>query len=261
MGALNAVIFLVKNHRFKDDPEYGELERIAKGQATKQDIETINSRVITGKKNSIKDVPHPRYACATNSERNSISTDIFGQHVKDTHTSSLKSPTHTIIIESLISKTSQMGKKYNAKHHTTIYNTCGDADIEAASPYSNKHVDPALKLYTGISIMLNSNDHINEGRGNGTLARFRKVVLKKDSTLTCKIWDGYHVNTVSVDDVKFIVCEHWEDSGGTNNNHQSPRTFKLYPEITKVNIKMKLFGSKKKSNICKSVYKAIWIAG
>ena len=97
--------------------------------------------------------------------------------------------------------------------------------------------------------MLNSNDHINEGRGNGTLARFRKVVLKKDSTLTCKIWDGYHVNTVSVDDVKFIVCEHWEDSGGTNNNHQSPRTFKLYPEITKVNIKMKLFGSKKKHHL------------
>ena len=102
-----------------------------------------------------------------------------------------------------------MGKKYNAKHYTTIYNTCGDADIEAVSPYSNKHVDPALKLYTGIPIMLNSNDHINEGRGDGTLARFRKVVLKKDSTLTCKIiWDGYHVNTVSVDDMKFIVCEH-----------------------------------------------------
>ena len=86
-GALNAVIFLVKNHRFKDDPEYGELlERIAKGEATRKDIETINSRVITGKKNSIKDVPHPRYACAMNSERNSISTYLFGQHVKDTHT-------------------------------------------------------------------------------------------------------------------------------------------------------------------------------
>ena len=50
-GALNAVTFLVKNHRFKDDPEYGELlEMIAKGEATRKDIETINSRVITGKK-------------------------------------------------------------------------------------------------------------------------------------------------------------------------------------------------------------------
>ena len=110
-GALNAVIFLVQNHRFKDDPEYGELlERIAKGQATKQDIKTINSRVITGKKNCIKDVRPQHYACATNTERSSISTDIFGQHVKDTHTSSLKSPTHTIIIKSLRSKTSQTGK-------------------------------------------------------------------------------------------------------------------------------------------------------
>ena len=139
-----------------------------------------------------------------------------------------------------------MGKKLCASHHTTIYNNCGDADIESVNRFSNKHVDPALKLFTGIPIMLNSNEYIEQGRGNGTLARFRKVVLKKNSTLTSKIWDGYHVNTVSMDNMKFIVCEHWEDSGGTNNDHQSPRTFKLYPEITKVNIKMKLFGSKKK---------------
>ena len=245
-GALNAVIFLVKNHRFKDDPEYGELlERIAKGEATKKDIETINSRVITGKKNSIKDVPHPQYACAKNSERNSISTDIFRQHVKDTHKNSLKSPTHTIIIESLISKTSHMGKKHSVNHHTTIYNNCGDADIQSANKRTNKHVDPALKLFTGIPIMLNSNEYIEQGRGNGTLARFKKVVLKNDSTLTSKLWDGYHVNTVSVDDVKFIVCEHWKDSGGSNDNQKPPRKFKLYPEITKVNIKMQLFGSKK----------------
>ena len=56
--------------------------------------------------------------------------------------------------------------------------------------------------------MLNSNEHIEQGRGNGNLARFKKVVLKDDSMLTAKMWDGYHVNTISVDDVKFIVCEH-----------------------------------------------------
>ena len=50
-GGLNAVIFLVKNHNFKDDRECGELlKRIAKGEATRKDIEMFNSRVITGKK-------------------------------------------------------------------------------------------------------------------------------------------------------------------------------------------------------------------
>ena len=142
-----------------------------------------------------------------------------------------------------------MDKKHSVNHHTTIYNNCGDADIESVNRFSNKHVDPALKLFTGIPIMLNSNEYIEQGRGNGTLARFRKVVLKKDSTLTYKRWDRYHVNTVSVDDVKFIVCEHWEDSGSTNTNHQSPRTFKLYPEITKVNIKTNLFDSKKEQHL------------
>ena len=47
-GALNAVVFLETNHRFKEDPEYWKLlERIAKGEATREDIDTINSRVIT----------------------------------------------------------------------------------------------------------------------------------------------------------------------------------------------------------------------
>ena len=78
-----------------------------------------------------------------------------------------------------------MGKKHSVNHHTTIYNNCGDADI--VSSFTNKHVDPVLKLYTGIPIMLNSNDHIEQGRGNGTLAKFRKFLLKNDSTLASKI--------------------------------------------------------------------------
>ena len=135
-----------------------------------------------------------------------------------------------------------MGKKHSSNHHATIYNNCGDCDV--TSSFGNKHIDPVLKLYTGIPIMLNSNEHIEHGRGNGTLARFKKVVLKEDRMLKTKIWDGHHINTVSVDDVKFIVCEHWKDDV-VNNIHRPQRSFKLYPEVTKVEIKMNLFGSNK----------------
>ena len=219
------------------------MERIAKGEATKDDITKINSRVITPKHNSIKAIPDPCYACAKNSERNSISADVFSQHVQNSHQNSLKIPTHTIIIESSISASKQMGKKHSSNHHATVYNTCGDCDV--TSSFGNKHIDPVLKLYTGIPIMLNSNEHIEHDRGNGTLARFKKVVLKEDRMLKTKIWDGHHINTVSVDDVKFIVCEHWKDNVD-NNIHRPQRYFKLYPEVTKVEIKMNLFGSKKK---------------
>ena len=61
-----------------------------------------------------------------------------------------------------------MSKKHNLNHHTIIYNNCGDADV--TSSFTSKHIDPVLKLYTGIPIMLNSNEHIEQGCGNGTLA-------------------------------------------------------------------------------------------
>ena len=61
-----------------------------------------------------------------------------------------------------------------------------------------------------------------------------------------KIWDGIHINTVSVDDVEYMVCEHWEGTVDKNNNYIPPRSFKLKPEVTQVDIKMKLHGIKKK---------------
>ena len=46
-GSVNACIVLNNNHRFKDDPEWGDiLKRISNGQATNDDIDKINSRVI-----------------------------------------------------------------------------------------------------------------------------------------------------------------------------------------------------------------------
>ena len=75
----------------------------------------------------------------------------------------------------------------------------------------------------------------------------KKVVLKDNVMLTSKLWDGYHVNTVSVDNIKFIICEYWENGHGSNNSNKSPRLFKLKAEVSKVDIKMNLFGSKKKT--------------
>ena len=46
-GLVNTVVFLQNDHRFKDDPEYGRLvERFSNGKATKNDIKSINSRLL-----------------------------------------------------------------------------------------------------------------------------------------------------------------------------------------------------------------------
>ena len=57
---------------------------------------------------------------------------------------------------------------------------CGDAQVKTAR---NTLYDPALKFYPGVPLMINSNKDLKEGRrGNGTLCRGLKVVLKKDKS-------------------------------------------------------------------------------
>ena len=108
----------------------------------------------------IKDLIDPCYACAKNTERNSITLDVFQQWVKITHTNPWKPPKHTIIIESTISKQSNMKNRQGRSFHSSIYNNCGDADV--TSSYNNKHVDPVLKVYKNFPMMLNSNKNMEK---------------------------------------------------------------------------------------------------
>ena len=179
-GAVNKAIFLKQSHRFKDDPEWGQmLERISKGTANENDFKRINERVI-GKKNGVE-IPNEGevcYACPSNEGRNSINTKIFYEHVKSTHPkitdTTSKPPNNTIIIESKMCKDKT---PYRRSFHESIFNCVGDANVKT---FRNRHTDPALKLYYKCPIMINTNKDIEKGLANGTLARFLGVKLKND---------------------------------------------------------------------------------
>jgi hypothetical protein len=109
------------------------------------------------------------YVCSTNKERNSIQRAIFQQHIHTTHpsiTSNKMPPDHTLIIEANIS--SSVSKKSHQKIDRHLKNciltSCGDADVA-------KHIDPALCLYIGASLICIDNKHMKDRvpRGNGTL--------------------------------------------------------------------------------------------
>ena len=103
---LNAVMFLENNHRFKDDPGWGELlERISLETATSEDFEMINSRVIGASDKELSrlsELENACCACTRNIQRNSIATKIFSQHVINTYIYDLDPPNHTIIIKGKI---------------------------------------------------------------------------------------------------------------------------------------------------------------
>ena len=86
--------------------------------------------------------------------------------------------------------------------------------------------------------MINSNDDIDKGRANGTICKGISVIkLRTGTKLVPKIWDGRIINTVSVDDVEYIICQHYENTLATS------KLFKLFPEPNSVKINLKLLGN------------------
>ena len=71
--------------------------------------------------------------------------------------------------------------------------------------------------------MIDTNKDLKNGRCNGTLCRGVGLQLKTGVNVKTKEWDGKIIPTVSVNDVDYMVCQHYADS-------ITPLAkFKLYP--------------------------------
>jgi ATP-dependent DNA helicase PIF1 len=86
--SLNAILILNNEHRFKDDPRYGQmLKRMWFGDLSLEDRKWINSRTVHGKNVKLPNRLEGEscYACPTNVERNTIHARIFERHILATH--------------------------------------------------------------------------------------------------------------------------------------------------------------------------------
>jgi hypothetical protein len=235
-GAVNCCIFLKNDHRFKDDPLFGQiLSRLRMGKLTKEDIRRINERWLGNDGVDVPTTGDVCYACPLNKDRNTVSTKVFAGMIESTHPSlhdtGLTPPLHTLVIECSMKKGTN---KPSDLFRNTVIDNCGDADIVTGH---NKKIDPALKFYNGIPLMINSIDDIDKGRANGTICKGISVKLRSGTKLVPKIWDGRIINTVSVDDVEYIICQHYENTLATS------KLFKLFPEPNSVKINLKLLGN------------------
>jgi hypothetical protein len=219
-NTINCAIFLENTHRFKDDPEYGEiLGRLRSGTDTVEDREEINKRVMssaTGNSTPSED-PNACYACATNKERNGVTAGTFRNHLLNTHPtvdSEDEPPNHTLMIEATIRKgegsSTKKGAKVSQSIHDTITTSLGDNDVRATGfQCKDAKIEPLLRVYPGSHHMCITNEDLDKGRGNGTLCRCVRVKLKKNNRRRWKNWDGRKVWTVSADDVRWVEFEHW----------------------------------------------------
>ena len=208
---------LKTNHRFKDDPEWGELlERYRADGPSTQDIEAINKRVVgEGKHLSAKDLPDNLcYAAKTNLDRNAINDAIFKKLIEETHSKELSIPPSTFVIcikasrmKQKVSETRQTYKDMNPMLRNIVHSCCGDAHV-AGGRGNSQHYDPLLKLYVGCPVMITENLDVANSMANGLMCTFKGVQLKNpNKTLDCINIDGYYVNCVEADDVEYMEVE------------------------------------------------------
>ena len=241
---LNCYMELEGMHRFKNDPEWGELLiRWRNEEITTHDIDKINERVVT---NDTK-LPHNiKYATYYNKDRDAINAGLF-----DTRCNLIQhnfnSTDDSIIIFSdhvLIKNSNKVFQPLiNARK---FWDECGEDDVKL--PRGKGRMDPVLRLYKGIQVMLTQNIDVTAGLANGTQATVDCIALKPETQPTyVQINQNVKVKAVFASDVEYIQLRH------TNKNIHPP-TFQMTPTQMKFNAKFKVSAlDKNKKNETKFV--------
>ena len=236
--AINRAIMLHMSHRFHDDLEYGKLlRRFCYGYATKGDIKKLNTCFLGNSDVKLPPACHIRYACATNSDRNAVSSSLFLKHLEKTHQKTtnldVQCPAHTVIIKGTF-KYSAGKRKIAASLRNVIYDTCGDNDVKSG----RRKFDPVLKFFYDVPLMMTSNDRIDEKLGNSTPIRGLYLVRRRNAQFIKEVWNGYVVNTIEARDIEYIVCKKEKDKESDDDEY-----FLVEPEQIGVHIRIPFINS------------------
>ena len=202
------------NHRFVDDPDYGELlSRYRDIGPDAIDLDTLNTRVVGSPRGPREsDIPSTAdYATKSNIDRAAINDAIFCKHLTETHSKDPERdpPLHTICVRASDlrwkkPKTRRDYVDFNSASKDMLYAYCGEGHVKSKD---NKHYDPLLKFYYGRPLMINDNIDVERCVANGAMCTFREVVLMPGVTVGDmeKICiDGYFVWCVSVSQVQSL---------------------------------------------------------
>ena len=80
--------------------------------------------------------------------------------------------------------------------------------------------------------MVNNNKQPeDDGCENGSFCRLVKLKIKANKKPSIQKFDAWKVNSISISDVEYLLCEHWE------YKDNEPRRFKVFPQQFIVQIK------------------------
>ena len=227
---INCFLELGGMHRFDTDIEWGLLlSRFREGEATRQDIETINTRVVSDS----DELPHNiRYATYYNRDRDAINAGLFEQRCEDLIAANLPLDDSVMILcdKQSVKNGSNVYKDF--KSPKKLWEECGENDIKPGK-MSNR-MDPVLRLYIGCRVMLPHNINVRNGLANGTQANVGRVKLLQGVVPTeTMINEKCGVKTVFASQVEFIELEHANDRINPRTFHVKPKQHTFKVQLTK----------------------------
>ena len=218
---VNCYVELNGMHRFKKDVRWGKLlMRMRNGELTKEDVEFINTKVVTVHKS--RHLPKDlRYATYFNRDRDAINTALFEEHCTRLRCHNVSTrDTLIVLADKLEAKTSH--GTYEPFHNRKIFwENCGEDDIKFPKEH-NGRMDPLLKLYKGCQLMLVFNNNVRHGEINGTTVTLISICLKPNIIPIQIIIGKLPVKAIYASQVVSIVLKH-------NNPKIIPSTFQLEP--------------------------------
>jgi hypothetical protein len=209
VNSITCYIELVGTHRFTEDPAI--LGRLRNGLHTPSDIDAINARVVSGP------VPDTTTYCTfTNADRAAVNNGIFYNVLRAHYDASAIPPiSHHILAIRADNMAHAPSHKpcipFKTAEMHYIYENCPDHRVQVKSSYRRcgHHVDPLLKLYYHIPLMLLSNDDVPNGHANGTRVLLEGIVLTHDlptQNPDTVSFDGLPCLVVNATDVDHLIC-------------------------------------------------------
>ena len=131
-------------HRFKKDLRWGKLlMRMWNGELTKEDVEFINTKVVTVHKS--RHLPKDlRYATYFNRDRDAINTVLFEECCTRLRCHNVSTRDTLIVLANKLAAKTSHGT-YDAFHNQKIFwENCGEDDIKFPKEH-NERMDPLLK--------------------------------------------------------------------------------------------------------------------
>ena len=236
-GMLNCYIELDGKHRFKDDPDFGDLNfRMREGKPTLEDIRKLNEKCVVGPNR--KPAANAQVATCFNKERDAVNASVFNRYCKDNGTTdgTVYKGALVILMDKLFMK--DAGNEMTAVKSNAVkryfWETVGEADCKTTEKGGPNRTDPLLKLCYRCPMMMTENKAVPAGQANGSRVLLEAVHIKRgEQPFMMTLDTGVKIRAFFASQVKKLVVKH-------ESKDIRPRTFDMVAETVKFNCRLKI---------------------